>query len=71
MAHLFREQIGVPPRQYLEELRLQRAAQLLRSTGLPVGEIAAETGYANAFYFSSRFRKMFGKSPSEYRLKKP
>ena len=67
LAHLFREQVGLPPQQYLEELRLQRAAQLLRATGLRIGEIAAETGYAGAFYFSARFRKKFGKSPSEYR----
>jgi len=67
LAHLFREQIGMPPQHYLEELRLQRAAQLLRSTGLRIGEVAAETGYTGAFYFSSRFRKKFGQSPSEYR----
>lgn len=67
LAHLFREQVGLPPQQYLEELRLQRAAQLLRATGLRIGEIATETGYAGAFYFSARFRKKFGKSPSEYR----
>lgn len=67
LAHLFREQIGVPPQQYLGDLRLQRAAQLLRSTGLTVGEIAEEAGYTGAFYFSSRFRKRFGLSPTSYR----
>lgn len=67
LAHLFRAQIGRPPQHYLEDLRLQRAAQLLRSTGLRIGEIAEETGFAGAFYFSSRFRKKFGASPSEYR----
>ena len=67
LAHLFRDQIGMPPQQYLEEIRLQRAAQLLRSTSLRIGEVAMETGYAGAFYFSSRFRKKFGQSPSEYR----
>ena len=67
LAHLFREQIGVPPQQYLEEIRLQRAAQLLRSTGLRISEVAEETGYTGAFYFSNRFRKKFGQSPSEYR----
>ncbi len=67
LAHLFREQIGLPPQQFLEELRLQRAAQLLRATGLRIGEIAAETGFNGAFYFSARFRRKFGKSPSEYR----
>jgi AraC-like DNA-binding protein len=34
---------------------------------LRIGEVAAETGYAGAFYFSSRFRKKFGQSPCQYR----
>lgn len=67
LAHLFRDQVGVPPQQFLEDVRLQRAALLLRSTNLRIGEIADGVGYADAFYFSSRFRKAFGQSPSEYR----
>lgn len=67
MAHLFKEQIGVPPGAYLESIRLQRAVQLLRSTGFSVGEIADQTGFVNAFYFSKRFKKEFGQSPSLYR----
>ena len=70
LAHLFSEQIGMPPQQYLEELRLQRAAQFLRATSLRISEIATETGYAGAFYFSARFRRKFGMSPSEYRRKR-
>lgn len=66
-AHLFREEMGVPPQNYLEKIRMQRAAQMLRSTSLSIGEIAAESGYANAFYFSNRFKKAFRQSPSAYR----
>jgi len=66
-AHLFRAQVGVSPQHYLEKIRLERAAQLLRSTSLSIGEIAGESGYANAFYFSNRFKKAFRKSPSLYR----
>ncbi|MEO8205195.1 MAG: helix-turn-helix domain-containing protein [Chthoniobacterales bacterium] len=67
LAHLFTEQMGVTPAKYLEAIRLQRAVQLLRSTSLSITEIAAETGYVNAFYFSNRFKKEFGKSPSDFR----
>lgn len=67
LAHLFRAQMGLPPQQYLEELRLQRGAQLLRSTTLQIQEIAEKTGFASAFYFTTRFRKKFGQSPSAYR----
>lgn len=67
LAHLFAEQVGLPPQRYQEQARLQRAAQLLRGTSLSVGEIAAECGYANAFYFSNRFKKAMGRSPVAFR----
>ncbi|CAN5460998.1 arabinose operon transcriptional regulator AraC [soil metagenome] len=67
LLHLFTKEIGSSPQQYLEGLRLRRAAHLLRSSGLSVSEIADETGYANAFYFSNRFKKALGKSPSDFR----
>jgi len=67
LAHLFRDQVGVPPQQFLEDVRLQRAALLLRATNLRIGEVADSVGYADAFYLSSRFRKAFGQSPSDYR----
>jgi len=59
--------MGLPPQRYLEELRLQRGAQFLRSTALRIQEIAEKIGYASAFYFTTRFRKKFGQSPSVYR----
>lgn len=67
LAHLFREQMGASPQKYQEQLRLQSAGQLLRTSGLSVTEIAAELGYASPFYFSKRFKTFFGKSPSHYR----
>jgi AraC family transcriptional regulator of arabinose operon len=67
MAHLFKEQTNSSPRQFLERHRMQRACQLLRLTNLSIAEIAAEAGYADAFYFSNRFRRYAGKSPSQYR----
>jgi len=66
-AHLFREQLGLPPLRYVEALRLQRAKQLLEQTGLRVGQVAAEVGYDDAFYFSRRFRRLTGRSPRAYR----
>lgn len=67
LAHLFRDETGTSPGQFLEQLRLDRAAMLLRSTSLNVTEIAMATGYPNAFYFSNRFKKFHGVSPSDYR----
>ncbi len=66
-AHLFQAQMGTSPQKYHEQMRLRWARQLLRSSSLPISEIAANLGYANAFYFSKRFKAFSGISPSEFR----
>ena len=67
LSHLFKQQTGSSPQQFIERHRMQHACQLLRLTNLSVAEIAAEVGYPDAFYFSNRFRLYAGKSPSEFR----
>lgn len=66
-AHLFREQAGMTPQQFLERQRLSRARQLLERTGQTVQAIAAEVGFDNPFYFTLRFKKHTGLSPRDYR----
>jgi hypothetical protein len=44
---------------------------LLRASHWSIGEIAEEVGYANPFYFSTRFRRYFGCSPTHYRTHEP
>ncbi len=67
LAHLFKQQTGATPQQFAERHRLEHAGELLRLTGLSVAEVAAETGYADAFYFSTRFRRHTGHSPLQFR----
>lgn len=67
LAHLFKDEVGTTPQQFLEQRRMRRAQQLLALTSRPIQEIAAEVGFESAFYFSSRFRKHAGASPREYR----
>ncbi len=67
LAHLFRDQIGMPPLQYLEAQRMRRAKQLLEVTSLSVKQVAGEVGFDNPFYFTLRFKKANGVSPTEYR----
>jgi AraC family transcriptional regulator of arabinose operon len=67
LSHLFREQTGETPQVYSEELRLRLAQQLLVHSGLRVNEVAAETGFADPFYFAKRFRRFSKYSPSVYR----
>ena len=52
---------------YLTEIRLKRAKYLLRETSKPMAEIALETGFNSAAYFTTFFKQHTRKTPSEYR----
>jgi len=69
LAFLFRRQTGKTPGQFLEDQRLSHAAHLLRRTSLTIAEIAGECGFADAFYFTNRFRRHHGMSPTRFRKK--
>lgn len=66
-SHLFRSQMRQAPMQFLEQYRLERAAEKLLSSRDSIEEIAAGVGFTNAFHFSTRFRLRFGQPPSHYR----
>lgn len=63
----FRRTIGTPPSQYLKQLRVQKAAQLLAATGQGIAEVGALCGFQDASYFTKTFREMKGCTPSEFR----
>jgi AraC family transcriptional regulator of arabinose operon len=67
LSFLFRRQMGRTPGKFVEEQRLSHAAHLLRRTALSVGEIASECGFADPFYFTNRFRRHHGMSPTRFR----
>lgn len=58
---------GETPRAYLTRRRVERAKDLLRAANLTVTEICFFVGFESVGSFSSRFRKLVGVSPSEYR----
>jgi AraC-like DNA-binding protein len=58
---------GVTFRQVLDEVRRQRARQLLRDTDLPVLAIAGTLGYADAPAFTRAFRRWSGTTPTAWR----
>ena len=64
---LFREAAGVSPMDYVIQLRLQRAMELLVAGGMPVGKIAEQCGFVSPYYFSRLFKKRMGMTPGEYR----
>ncbi len=66
-AALFREQYRVSPMQYLNTLRMNKAARLLRLYPYSCKEVAERTGFGDPLYFSRRFRQFWGVSPRDYR----
>lgn len=66
-AHLFAAQTGRSPMQAVCQARLTHAARLLDTTELDVAQVAAASGFADAFHFSRQFRHHTGLSPRAYR----
>lgn len=65
-SRLFRQGTGKSPQQYLIDLRLEKAAELLRGYGASPGEAALAVGYPDVFSFSRMFRRRYGVSPTRY-----
>jgi LacI family transcriptional regulator len=63
----FRKLLGHTPHDEIARVRFERARQLLRETRLPLTEVARRSGFRNAEYLSTAFRRTFGTAPSAYR----
>ena len=64
---LFSQNMGQTFIEYLTSLRMNKAKELLRCTGMRSSEIAGKIGYKDAHYFSYLFKKTQGMTPSDYR----
>jgi AraC-like DNA-binding protein len=67
----FRRAFGESPHQYLLTRRLERAAALLRTSDWPIAEICFAVGADSLGSFATSFRRMFGRTPGEYRAAHP
>jgi AraC family transcriptional regulator of arabinose operon len=63
----FNRFLGLTPLEYLNKLRIEKAAGLLRTTEQTLDEVAIAVGFANGNYFSKVFRHWVGMSPGKYR----
>lgn len=63
----FRRLTGVPPMRYVQQLRMQKAAEMLTNTELTVTEIAAACGFADLSYFTKVFKSSCNTTPTDYR----
>lgn len=66
-AAAFAEGFGRPPMEFVREVRLRRAAELLRTTDLPVDAVGRRVGYGSRSHFSRAFTGSFGASPRRFR----
>jgi transcriptional regulator GlxA family with amidase domain len=64
---LFKATFGLSAHRYVTHVRLAHAEHLMRSTALPLTEIALATGMCDQSHFCHVFRKKFGESPSSWR----
>lgn len=67
----FRRTFGVSPHEYLLTRRLERAAALLRGTDKSVLEICTSVGLQSLGSFTASFKRIYGKTPTEYRAAFP
>jgi len=67
ISTLFREVLNVSFSDYLTQLRLAKAAELLHRQSLSIKDISIKVGYRNVQYFSTRFKARYGVTPVQYR----
>ena len=66
-GHLVKKATGMTFSKYLLDKRCRAAADILRKSDRPVGEVIERVGYSNQSYFREAFREIYGVSPATYR----
>lgn len=67
LAKRFKQRVGQTMFEYLTNLRMRKAQDLLRSSGTPLYQVAAEVGYESELAFTKAFKRLFGTTPTRYR----
>ncbi|MCX7803662.1 MAG: helix-turn-helix transcriptional regulator, partial [Planctomycetota bacterium] len=63
----WKELMPIPPAKYAMQLRIREACRLLAETGMKIGDVAREVGFADRLYFARCFRRAMGETASSYR----
>lgn len=67
LSHLISKELGVTFVEYLNNIRVTRAKELLETTNLKIYEISTNVGFQSVEHFSRSFKRIAGKSPKEFR----
>jgi two-component system, response regulator YesN len=69
LSRLFKKRTGIGSREYIKNIRMEKAEELVRSTRININEVASLVGYNHASNFNHDFKSYFGISPSGYRYR--
>lgn len=67
LAHIFKEALGMSPIEYLIQVRIKEARNLLETTNYTIAEIASFNGFSSQSFFSQAFRRETNQTPSQCR----
>lgn len=67
LSQLFKKEMNVPFRDYIEEVRIKRAKSLLKGTEFSMNQVAEAVGFSSQNYFTRIFKKSTGLTPIKYR----
>jgi len=70
IGRIFKENKQLAITEYINEVRMIKAAEWLENTNLGISEILAKVGIENETYFYSQFKRKFGITPKEFALHK-
>ena len=68
VERVFRKALGKTVQEEIADVRIRAAKQLLRTTAMPIKDIASQTGYRSIEYFTRKFKAAVGHPPAAYRL---
>ena len=69
LSRLLKKGTGIGSREYIKNIRMEKAEELVRSTRLNINEVASSVGYNHVSNFNHDFKAYFGISPREYRYR--
>jgi AraC-like DNA-binding protein len=68
LLHLkLKKLVNLSASEFIRHIRLQKAAELLKTTDQPIADVAYKVGYADSKYFSRSFKEKYQVNPSEYK----
>lgn len=67
LYRLSNDKFGIPPKQVIQNIRMQKAAELLLTTKANISDLARQVGYKDSFTFSKYFKKHFKYSPTKFK----